>query len=99
MERTLDVEILDSIIYSTLPLTTGVAMASHITQAFQLFSGDELDIAIHTLQGCYEHQIMCEGHEWRGHTINFTNPGSKCKHWNYHNPSSGILVLYPKVQM
>lgn len=64
MERTLDAEILDSIIYSTLPLTTGVARVSHIAKAFQLFPGDESDIAIHTPQGCYEHQIMREGHKW-----------------------------------
>lgn len=97
VERALDAEIFNSIIYSTLPLTTGVARTSLITKAFQLFPGDELDIAIHTPQGCYEHQILCEGHERRGHTINFTNPDGEYKRWNYHNPGSGMLVLYPKV--
>ena len=57
VERTLDIEILNLIINSTLPLTDSVARASHIAWTLQLFSGGELDIAIHAPQGCYKHQI------------------------------------------
>lgn len=57
VERTLNVEILNLIVNSTLPLTDNMARRSHRAYTLQLFSGGELDITTHTPQGCYKHQI------------------------------------------